>query len=38
VKKTKSKPITRKSPMTKDILRQILRHCLSTDLYAATPT
>jgi integrase len=34
VKKTLSKPITRKQAMTKDILKSILRHCLSTDLYS----
>jgi integrase len=38
VKKTKSKPVVRKAAMTKEILKQILRHCISTDLYSSAPT
>jgi integrase len=38
VKKTMSKPITRKEPLTKEILMKILRHCASTDLYNVRPS
>jgi hypothetical protein len=34
VKKSMSKPITRKQPMSKEILRRLVTHCLSTDLYS----
>jgi hypothetical protein len=38
VKKTKSKPVVRKDPITKDILKRIVTHCLGTDLYAEVLT
>jgi integrase len=34
VKKTRSAPVTRKQPMTKEIVRRFITHCLSTDLYS----
>ncbi|XP_059097731.1 uncharacterized protein LOC131892025 isoform X2 [Tigriopus californicus] len=38
IKKTLSKPVIRKTPISHDILVHILNHCLDTDLYSPYPT